>query len=493
MLKKNHFQLISTVLLIFCFGSSNAQEERGKYIKPTDPYVLQKLDKWQDYKFGLMMHWGPYSQWGVVESWSICSEDEGWCYQGDNYEKYKQDYEKLPLTFNPVDFDPVKWAKAAKYAGMKYLVFTTKHHDGFCMFDTKTTEYKITGKDSPYRSNPKADVTKEIFSAFRAEGMMIGVYFSKPDWHSEYFWWPKFATPDRNVNYSIEKHPDRWQKFVEYTHTQIDELCSNYGPIDLLWFDGGWVQALKPEDQIFSGTVNALYRERGYSQLRIPQNQDIKMDELVANARQKQPGLIVVDRAVEGPNQNYFTPEQTIPASYIPYPWETCLTMGGSWSFNPKDTYKPALQLIHTLVDIASKGGNLLLNIGPGPDGKWLPEANARLQEIGDWMAVNHDAIYSTRGSKKFAEGNLRFTFSKSGKVNAIYLAEEGEIKMPSEVAISTILPKAGTTVNLLGCKKPLSWKKVGNIAVISIPADMQKKAPCQYAWVFSFVPEPNK
>jgi hypothetical protein len=108
-------------------------------------------------------------------------------------------------------------------------------------------------------------------------------------------------------------------------------------------------------------------------------------------------------------------------------------------------------------------------------------------------MAVNHDAIYSTRGSEKFAEGNLRFTYSKSGKVNAIYLAAEGEIKMPSEVAISTILPKAGTIVNLLGCKKPLSWKKVGNIAVISIPADMQKKAPCQYAWVFSFVPEPNK
>jgi alpha-L-fucosidase len=485
--------IIAGLIILFSAAfDSFAEEKYGRYIKPEDPLVLKKLDQWQDYKFGLMMHWGPYSQWGVVESWSICSEDEGWCYQGENYEKYKQDYEKLPLTFNPVDFDPVKWAKAAKHAGMRYLVFTTKHHDGFCMFDTKTTEYKITGKDSPFRVHQKADVTKGIFDAFRAENMMIGAYFSKPDWHSEYFWWPKFATPDRNVNYSIEKHPDRWKKFVEYTHTQIDELCSNYGPVDLLWFDGGWVQTLKPEDQIFSGTVDALYRERGYTQLRIPQNQDLKMDDLVANARRKQPGLIVVDRAVEGSNQNYFTPEQTIPSSFIPFPWETCLTMGGSWSFYPQEKYKPARQLIHTLVDVASKGGNLLLNIGPGPDGKWHEEAYVRLNEIGDWMAVNHSAIYETRGNEKFAEGNIRFTFGKSGRVNAIYLAEDGETKMPKELVIATYQPKAGTKVKLLGYDKALTWKKVGNFAVISIPSEMQKKAPCQFAWTFSFEADKN-
>jgi len=116
-----------------------------------------------------------------------------------------------------------------------------------------------------------------------------------------------------------------------------------------------------------------------------------------------------------------------------------------------------------------------------------------RLKEIGDWMAVNQEAIYNTRGSVKFAEGNLRFTYSKSGKVNTIYLAAEGETEMPSEVAISTFLPIAGSTVNLMGYKKPLSWKKIGNIAVISIPAEMLKKAPCQFAWVFSFVPDQTK
>jgi len=488
-MKTIHLIYTTAFFFILLFGSnrSTGQESYGTYVKPEDAKVLAKLGQWQDYKFGLMMHWGPYSQWGVVESWSICAEDEGWCYQGDNYIKYKQEYEKLPFTFNPVDFDPVKWAKAASYAGMKYLVFTTKHHDGFCMFDTKTTEYKITGKNTPFRTNPKADVTKEIFNAFRAEGMMIGAYFSKPDWNSENFWWPKFATPDRNVNYNVSKHPERWQKFVEFTQTQVDEICSNYGQVDILWIDGGWVQPLKPEEQIFSATVDGMFRQHGYTQLRIPQNQDVRMDQIAANARAKQPGMIIVDRAVEGPNQNYLTPEQTIPPTFLPYPWETCLTMGGSWSFNKDDSYKPTRQLIHTLADIVSKGGNLLLNIGPGPDGKWHQQAYDRLQEIGEWMAVNKEAIYNTKGGEKFAEGNIRFTHGKDGKTYAIYLASEGENKMPSEIVITSFLPKENASVYLLGYKKPLKWKKTGNAVVLSVPKEMQNTPPGKYAWVFSF------
>jgi alpha-L-fucosidase len=146
--------------------------------------------------------------------------------------------------------------------------------------------------------------------------------------------------------------------------------------------------------------------------------------------------------------------------------------------------------LIHTLVDVVSKGGNLLLNIGPGPDGQWLPDAYARLKDIGDWMAVNQEAIYNTRGSEKFAEGNIRFTRSKTGKVNAIYLAVEGETQLPSEIVWSAHLPKTGTKVKLLGTQQLLSWKKVGNHAVVSIPAGIRKNAPCNFAWVFMFEPE---
>jgi len=478
--------------LIFSSIHMSAQDSQGSYIKPADARVLEKLEQWQRYKFGLLMHWGPYSQWGVVESWSICAEDEGWCFQGDDYLAYKQKYEKLPYSFNPVDFDPVKWAKAAKYAGMRYVVFTTKHHDGFCMFDTKTTDYKITSKNCPYHSNSNADVTQKIFTAFRAQGMMVGAYFSKPDWNSPYFWWPKFTTPDRNVNYSIVKYPERWKKFVDFTHTQIDEICSNYGNIDILWLDGGWVRPLKPEEMVFSATVDGLFRQQGYTQLKTPQNQDVEMDQIVKNARQKQPGLIVVDRSVEGPNQNYLTPEQSIPANYLPVPWETCLTMGDSWSYKPNDRYKPARQLIQTLADIVSKGGNLLLNIGPGPDGKWDNNAYDRLQEIGNWMAINNEAIYNTEGRETFAERNLRFTKGKDGRLFVIYLVSENEAKLPADIVITTVIPQKDAVIHLLGFKNPVKWKKTGNALILSIPKEMQNNPPGKYAWVFSISKEIN-
>src|ERR1700733_12379828 len=164
---------------------------------PADTLVRQKLAYWQDSKFGLLMHWGTYSQWGIVESWSICPEDEGWTHRrGPSAASYNGDvqaYQKLQTTFNPIHFDPAKWAAAAKTAGMKYVVFTTKHHDGFCMFDTKQTDYKIT--------SPNSNVAKAIFDAFRADGFMTGAYFSKPDWHSPDYWWPYFPPKDRNVNY----------------------------------------------------------------------------------------------------------------------------------------------------------------------------------------------------------------------------------------------------------------------------------------------------
>ena len=487
-MKRLFYILIGSILLSFPLS---AQESQGSWVKPDDAVVIENLSKWQDSKFGLMMHWGPYSQRGVVESWSICAEDEPFCFQGENYVKYKQDYERLPFTFNPVDFDPAKWARAAKDAGMRYVVFTTKHHDGFCMFDTKTTDYKITSTNCLFHDSPKKDVTLEIFNAFRNEGMMTGAYFSKPDWNSEYFWWPKFSTPDRNANYSITKYPERWQKFVDFTHTQIDELCSNYGKLDILWFDGGWVNSLKPEELIFSVTMDGIFRQHGYTQLRVPQNQDLKMDQIVANARRKQPGIIVVDRFADGPNQNYMTPEQVIPSTYLPYPWETCLTMGGSWSFNPKENYKSARQLIHTLVDVVSKGGNLLLNIGPGPDGKWHQEAYDRLKEIAGWMNLNHDAIYNTRGTEKFADRNIRFTQGKSGKVFATYLVAEDEKIMPDVIVISSFLPQEGSAVNLLGYKRPLSWKRIGNSFSITIPGELRNNPPCRYAWVFSISPKP--
>ena len=376
------------ILLFFCSMSSAvlAQDHHlQKYYPPTDTLVQQKLAAWGDMKFGLLMHWGPYSQWGIVESWSICPEDEGWCERrgpyAQNYFEYKKAYEGLQYTFNPVNFNPEKWASAARAAGMKYMVFTTKHHDGFAMFDTKYSDYKITSPNTPFHTNPRANIAKEVFDAFRKEGLWVGAYFSKPDWHSPYYWDPYFPPMDRNPNYDLERYPEKWDKFRKYTTGQIEELVRDYGKLDLLWLDGGQVQPASPGSGLWKGKVI---------------NQDIKMDDIAKMARSYQPGLIVVDRAVEGPNQNYLTPEQQIPTKPLSYPWETCMTMGGSWSYVKNEQYKPIDEIIRNLCLIVSRGGNYLLNIAPSETGEWDSAAYVRLEEIGAWMRVNGEAIYGT-------------------------------------------------------------------------------------------------
>lgn len=470
-----------------------AQEEDNRYVPETDTLVLEKLEKWQDLKFGLLMHWGPYSQWGVVESWSICSEDEPWCRRkSEDYVQYKKDYENLQTTFNPVQFDPARWARAAKNAGMKYVVFTTKHHDGFCMFDTKLTNYKITGNKTPFHTNPKANVAREIFDAFRAEGLWAGAYFSKPDWHSEYYWWPNFATPDRNVNYDISRYPERWGKFIEYTQGQIMELLGgDYGKIDILWLDGGQVQK-HSEDEIYSyiDRIQKMPLDEAYKYIMSAgfkfssiQSQDIRMDELVEKARQAQPGIIVVDRAVYGKNQNYLTPENRVPGKALPYPWESCITSGGGWSWSPDAKYMSGRDAVQMLVDIVIKGGNLLLNIAPGPLGQWHDDAYKLLEDIGAWMKVNGEAIYGTRALAPYKEGKV--CISKKGKntIFVYYLADEKE-SMPSQIGMNAFSLPAGSKVVMTGSGTPLKWKKTGDGFRIEIPEKIRKAPPSKYVWV---------
>jgi alpha-L-fucosidase len=474
------------ILFIFAYiilitGVSNniaAQEPEGRYVPETDPLVLDKLEKWQDLKFGLLMHWGTYSQWGIVESWSICAEDEDWCRRKNpDYVQYKKEYENLQTSFNPVEFDPARWAKAAKDAGMKYVVFTTKHHDGFCMFDTKLTDYKITSEKTPYHSNPKSNIAKEVFNAFRAEGLWAGAYFSKPDWHSEHYWWPNFATPDRNVNYDVTRYPERWENFVKFTQGQIMELLGgDYGKIDILWLDGGQVQKMTKEE------VYKQITSPDYKFVRI-QNQDIRMDELVIKARQSQPGIIVVDRAVHGKNQNYLTPENRVPEKALSYPWESCMIAGGSWSWLPDATYMSGKDAVQLLVDIVAKGGNLLLNIAPGPRGQWHDEAYGLLADIGKWMKVNGESIYGTRAISPYKEGRVCITKKGDNTLYLYYMADENG-KMPAEISMSAYSLPANARVKMVGTNTFLKWKKSGNGFKIFIPEKLGKKPPSDYVWV---------
>jgi alpha-L-fucosidase len=208
------------------------------------------------------------------------------------------------------------------------------------------------------------------------------------------------------------------------------------------------------------------------------------MPELVRKAREKQPGLIVVDRAVEGPYQNYLTPENQVPGKLLPYPWESCIIMGGGWSYSFNAKYKSSRDLIHMLVDIVAKGGNLLLNIAPSPEGRWDDEAYARLRDIGAWMAVNREAIYNTRPLAPYRAGNTCFTRSKDGPAYAIYLPDPGEKTIPAQFTLTGIAPASGAAVTLLGAKESLKWESTGTGLRVLIPANLQAGPPCEHAWV---------
>ncbi len=478
---------VFSCLLFTGFFSGNAQHQ--EYTPDPDPAIQQRIEDWKDLKFGILFHWGPYSQWGIVESWSICPEDLSWATEARkkeysaSYTEYVRQYEALQTTFNPVRFNPERWAAAAQEAGMRYVVITTKHHDGFCMWNTQYTDYKITGAKTPFASHPRSDVIGEVFNAFRKENFWIGAYFSKPDWHSDAYWWDRFPPSDRNANYSIQKYPERWQAFVEYTHNQIDELVSNYGKVDILWLDGGWVR-VKTQDEI----IQELKEEyEGSRWARNPQSQDIQMGELVRKARAKQPGLIVVDRAVPGPYQNYLTPENHIPETGLPYPWETCMPMGTSWSHVPNERYKTTTDLIHKLADIVAKGGNLLLNIGPRPDGELDEDAYSRLREIGAWLQTNGEAIYGTRPFTTYREGeDVRYTQSKDRQtVYVIFLKKPTESSMTLQ---SLDIPK-GSKVSVLGSGEKIKWTKAEQGTHLSLAPSLFSSG--QHAWVLKVAMAP--
>ena len=481
------FILLVVLLGIQIISFSQAVYEEERYVPETNPAVIEKISQWQDIKFGLLMHWGTYSQWGIVESWSLCPEEYGWCRRTagsnpENYFAYKKEYEGLKNTFNPVKFNPEKWASAAKDAGMKYVIFTTKHHDGFCMFDSKYTNYKVTDPDCPFSLNPRNNITEEIFDAFRKEGLWTGAYFSKPDWNSPYYWDPKYPPRDRNVNYEPEANPEIWNKFIAFTHNQILELLTDYGLIDILWLDGGWV-AKKSKSTISSWYDQQLENnENGYLKHRII-NQDIHMDELVVKAREKQPELIVVDRAVHGKNQNYLTPENRVPDKTLPYPWESCVISGGGWSHTKDAKYMSGREGVQMLVDIVSKGGNLLLNVAPSPEGEWQQGAYDLLEEYASWMKINSEGIYNSKVLVPYKEDNICMTQQANGNAYFFYLCEEGENTMPAEISIASNQPAKGSTVSLLGYNKSLRWEKHGNGFKVFIPKKIRNNAPCDFVW----------
>lgn len=452
--------LPATLSAQFVHGRSN------NYTWPKDELVLSKLDQWQDQKFGMIIHYGLYSELGIVESWSICAEEQDWIPRDSTvrYDDYKRNYWATIDRFKPEKLDPESWARYGKEAGMKYVVFTTKHHDGFCMFDTKETDFSIT--KGAFKNHPRRNVAKEVFNAFRNESYMIGAYFSKPDWHSQYYWWDRYATPNRNVNYNINKNPWRWEQFKKFTYNQIEELMNgNYGPMDILWLDGGWVAPARPGQAERQGS-----NFRG--------SQDVDIPRIAAMARRYNPGLLVVDRMIAGEYENYQTPEQGIPDTQLNNPWESCITLGIDWGFTHNQVYKPSRDIVHKLVEIVAKGGSLLLGIGPKPDGTLPAEVISRLEEIGRWTSKNGKAIYNTRITPEYNDGNTWFTQSKDGKTRyAITCLKEGE-PLPKTLVWKGNEPKKGSKMKCVATGKTVKWKKSKDGIIVTLPKGISKDVP---------------
>lgn len=242
--------------------------------------------------------------------------------------------------------------------------------------------------------------------------MGISVYFSKPDWHSEYYWAPQFGpAADRNVNYDINEHPDLWEKYVRFTHEQIRELCTKYGKVDVLWLDGGWV---RPDNL----------------------GQDIRLGEIVEEIRStSQPHLIVSERTCGGEYENFITPEKTTPDQALSVPWETCTTVGQKFSFHYTDTFKSGRQLVLLLLDVVSKGGNLALNIAPQPDGVLPAPAVRSFRDLGAWLKIFGEGIYGTRICEPFFSDRLYYT-QKGDSTFVFY--EYGEIpELPGQITVT--------------------------------------------------------
>lgn len=302
------------------------------------------LEKWRSLRFGMFIHWGPIAQLGKEIGWSRGGPDLP-----------EETYDNLYKTFNPEKFNADEWVTAAKTAGMKYLVLVTKHHDGFCLWDTKQIDYNIM--KTPF----KRDVVKELAEACKRHGLAFGCYYSTLDW-----WHPDF--PRTGQAGKVERETHNLDRYTEYLKAQTAELLTAYGPLLTLWFD-------------------------------VPQCFDVARGQgVIHHVRSLQPDLIVNDRT--GAPGDYSTPEQKIGTFDRARPWESCMTMSAKnhWAWHENDGVKPLSDLIQMIVQSAGGDGNLLLNVGPRSDGTIEKAEIARLAQIGEWMKVHGEGIYGTRG-----------------------------------------------------------------------------------------------
>lgn len=423
------------------------------------------MERWYDLKFGLRIHWGVYANLHVEASWPLTRHDLAW--QGRYHELYK--------TWNPEGFNADEWADMMQRDGLKFFVFTTKHHDGFSMYDTKTTvkkRFMYTGPNagkiedcdlhySIMESPFHRDVVKELVEAGRAHGIAPGLYFSHIDWYDADFRCDQW-NPNRDKGYTPTSDPEGWSRMAARHREQLREILTNYGPISEVSLDMSLPSAFWPA-----------------------------MKETIKIARQLQPDCLFRDRGI-GAYGDYHTPENWIPdtsrSRESSLPWQVIHCLGRYWAYDPDPNgYKSGDWIVTNLVDIVAKGGLFMVGIGPDGNGKFHPKAIEALDYAGAWLKVNGEGIYGTRPYRSYIEGaNLRFTRSKDHKyVYAFHFGWPGE-----SLSMKSVSPVPGSSIRMLGADGDLPWKQTPQGIEIDIPKSLAPPCQCAYAFKIEALPD---
>ena len=450
------------ILLLICSVScqktpedtSSAEMEYPTAKKETPQERNDRMAWWREARFGLFIHWGLYAI--PAGEWKERTDHAEWILTTAQIPV--AEYEKFASRFNPVKFNPAEWVKTAKDAGMKYIVITSKHHDGFCLFDSKRTDYDVMDA-TPF----KRDILKELADECRRQGIRMCWYHSIMDWHH-----PDYL-PRRRWESRSEDGAD-FDRYGEYMKGQVKELLTNYGEIGVMWFDGEWERTWTRERGI------DLY---DYVRSMAP---DVIINNRVGKGRAGMAGTYDPERA----SGDFGTPEQEIPATGLGYDWETCMTMNDHWGYNKNDhNWKSAKDLIQKLVDIASKGGNFLLNVGPTAEGLFPQESIDRLKAMGDWMRTNGKSIYGTTASQF---ENLEWGRSTT-KDHTLYLhvfdwPEDNNLVVPGLVS------QARRVYLIAEPETELSCEYQAGTAIVSLPENPPDAYVSVIALEFSGKPE---
>ena len=441
-------KFLFSILCVLMLMSVNAQKN---YLTETKQDRDTRMEWWRDATFGMFIHWGAYA----VPAGSYNGKEYGrigeWIMHSANIPI--PEYEKFVQQFNPTQFNAKEWVAVAKKAGIKYIVITSKHHDGFSIWDSKVTNYDIMDA-SPF----KRDILKELSDACKEANIKMCFYHSIMDWHHPDAESKKDYTHQHSANPNFAKYRE------EYLKPQLKELIEKYDPA-VLWFDGEWIPEWT-EDQ----------GKDLYNYLR-----NLKPDLIINNRVGKgRAGMQGMNKYQDAAG-DFGTPEQEILEGTSDTDWESCMTMNDTWGFKKNDNnWKSSETLIHNLVDIAAKGGNYLLNVGPTAEGLIPAPSVDRLKDMGNWLKINGEAIYATKSLKKFKEGdNVKYTVSNDGK----YIYAIVTKKADGPVVLKNISAAPGTKVKMLGVKQVIHHEHDEKAGTLTL--NWPKQLPCEHAWVF--------